>query len=55
MGPKDTEPAAVHAVTFADYEKFLPYIYASQRKSANQLLRGGVYILKIFYKSMQGI
>ncbi len=32
MGPKDTEPAAVHAVTFADYEKYLPYIYASQRK-----------------------
>ncbi len=26
-GPKDTEAAEVHKVTFADYEKYLPFIY----------------------------
>ena len=31
VGPKDTAPQDVHEVTFADYEKFLPYIYASHR------------------------
>eukprot|EP01036_Dinobryon_divergens_P036123 gene36123-46964_t len=31
VGPKDTAPADVFQVTFADYEKYLPYIYASLR------------------------
>ena len=33
VGPKDTDPEQVHAVTFTDYEKFLPYMYASHRGS----------------------
>ena len=34
-GPKDTAPADVFEVTFPDYEKFLPYIYASRRTGEN--------------------
>ena len=30
-GPKDTEPEDVYLVSFADYEKFLPYMYATER------------------------
>ena len=33
-GPKDTAPVDVFEVTFPDYEKFLPYIYASHRTSS---------------------
>lgn len=32
LGPKDTTVEAVHEITFADYEKFLPYIYATERR-----------------------
>ena len=31
MGPKDTAATEVFAVTFADYEKYLPYIYANEK------------------------
>lgn len=34
-GPKDTTPADVFEVTFTDYEKYLPFIYASHRASAS--------------------
>jgi len=30
MGPKDTEPVDVFAVSFADYAKYLPYIYEKE-------------------------
>lgn len=33
VGPKDTEPADTFQVTFADYEKYLPFLYASRQKS----------------------
>lgn len=31
-GPKDTTVDAVHEVTFADYEKYLPLIYATEKR-----------------------
>jgi hypothetical protein len=31
VGPKDTAAASVFEVTFKDYEKFLPFIYANER------------------------
>ena len=31
IGPKDTVAEDVVHVSFADYEKYLPYIYASER------------------------
>ena len=37
MGPKDTEPKDVFEVTFADYAKYLPYIYESERNSKEHL------------------
>ena len=30
-GPKDTKPEDVFTVTFDEYEKYLPFIYASKR------------------------
>lgn len=30
MGPKDTAVSEVFTVSFLDYEKYLPYIYASE-------------------------
>lgn len=35
VGPKDTEPADVFAVTFEDYEKHLPFVYASERSKGS--------------------
>ena len=32
MGPKDTKPEDVFEVTFADYEKYLPYMYGDHGK-----------------------
>ena len=32
VGAKDTAPADVFEVTFADYEKYLPYIYATLKQ-----------------------
>lgn len=32
-GPKDTKPEDVFAVTFSDYEKYLPFIYGSKGKA----------------------
>ena len=31
VGPKDTAATDVFSVTFADYEKYLPYIYANEK------------------------
>jgi len=31
VGPKDTAPEDVFEVTFTDYEKYLPFIYASKK------------------------
>lgn len=35
-GPKDTETADVYEVTFADYEKYLPHIYDSEKDPAKE-------------------
>jgi large subunit ribosomal protein L24 len=37
MGPKDTLAKDVFQVTFADYEKYLPFIYASERASKDSI------------------
>ena len=34
-GPKDTAPGDVFEVTFTDYEKYLPFIYATHRAAAS--------------------
>lgn len=31
IGPKDTAASSVFEVTFVDYEKYLPYIYANEK------------------------
>lgn len=31
IGPKDTVASSVFEITFADYEKYLPYIYANEK------------------------
>ncbi len=37
VGPKDTAPEDVFRVTFQDYEKFLPFIYASVRNGQKKI------------------
>ena len=36
VGPKDTLTCDVFEVTFADYAKYLPYIYSDYRKSVDK-------------------
>ena len=36
MGNFDTTPGSVFKVTFADYEKYLPYIYSTEARKLEQ-------------------
>jgi hypothetical protein len=36
VGKKDTAPSDVFKVTFPDYEKYLPFLYAKENKEMEQ-------------------